>query len=142
MIIPRLGKWNHQQTQHLFWTRLWYRRHIWTPFCTVVVKEGTWRQYLCRLRRRIIWIGGWEKANCEGWRLRLDNGHWMHPTPWSLFRRLTFYGWGWDLQLREGVLVKSREGLYISPNGTPQHHGTRWIWRARGLSRKRGFRRI
>lgn len=130
MILLRLGRWNHHQTQYLFWTRLWYRRHIWTPFCTVVVRQGTWRQYLCRLRRKVIWIGGWERANCEGWRFRLDDGHWMSPTPWSLFTFFTYYGWGWDLHLPQGVLVYSKRlGLFISPDGTPQHRCTRWLLR-------------
>jgi hypothetical protein len=40
-------------------------------------------------------------------------------TPVSLLgHRITFYGWGWQVRLRGGYLVKSKGAVYFSHNGT------------------------
>lgn len=82
--------------------------------------------WLCRLRQRVIWFGGWEEANCGGWRFRTDSGRWMSPTPVSVFRAFTHYGWGWQLRLPTTILVKSPQGVYCSPDGTPRR-STLWL---------------
>jgi hypothetical protein len=55
---------------------------------------------------------------------------------------LHFYGWGFDLWLGRCWLVGAKEGmwrgakwdrLYLSPDGTPSHPNTKFLWR-----RKRG----
>lgn len=98
-----------------------------------------------RIRHWFIWIGGWEKANGEGWHiLRRDNFHaaikykkykrlfsytWMFhfPAPVTFFgHRFTWMGWdwGWQLRTKRGHLVYSKKGhpkpiMYLSPDGTP-----------------------
>ncbi len=76
-----------------------------------------------RLRQWVIWIGGWEKANGEGWQFRTsDRSIFMPPWPISLLgHRFTFFGWGWQLRLSHPrrYLVHSKSGLYISTDGTP-----------------------
>ena len=92
----------------------------------VADRKRTLAYWLCRLRQRVIWIGGWEEANCGGWRFRMDSGRWMSPTPVSVFRVFTHYGWGWQLRLPTTILVKSPEGVYCSPDGTPRA-STLWL---------------
>lgn len=76
---------------------------------------------LCRLRQKLIWIGGWEKANCGGWHFDLG------PTPITILSCLTIYGWGWQLRLPGTWLVWSKHsGAYLSPTGTP-NKATRWF---------------
>lgn len=101
------------------------------------------------LRSWVVWVGGMEQPNGEGWRLpRVHNVHgkrWRcHPrnvfdalTPFSFFgRRITCYGWGWSFNPRNGrrILTISRSGLrkgyptkvYLSHDGTP-HQATTWL---------------
>ena len=86
----------------------------------VADRKRTIGYWLCRLRQRVIWFGGWEEANCGGWRFRMDSGRWISPTPVSVFRVFTHYGWGWQVRLPGTILVRSRDGVYFSPNGTPR----------------------
>ena len=98
-----------------------------------------------RVRHWFIWIGGWEKANGEGWKIfrwdnirsaiqykkfkRLFSPSWVmyFPAPISFFgHRFTWMGWdwGWQLTTKFGYLVYSKKGhpkpiLYLSPDGTP-----------------------
>jgi hypothetical protein len=86
-----------------------------------------------RLRRWVIWFGGWELANGEGWRFEYG------PTPVSLFGHfITFYGGGWvDVRVGRGTLVVFFPGshrrsvpgchAYWSPNGTPGHERARLV---------------
>lgn len=94
-----------------------------------------------RFRQAVICFGGWENPNRTGWQFRLRDGHgpslWMDAYPVTILRRLTLYGWGWDLKLKCGYLVCSREPsrdgkryrqIYFSPNGIPSR-ATAWLWR-------------
>ena len=96
-----------------------------------------------RVRNWFVWLGGWEKANGEGWQIvRRDNltaifkyrkfkrllkpGWWLHdPFPVSLFgHKITFQPWGWSMRTGHGWLVYSRAGrerpvMYLSSDGTP-----------------------
>lgn len=101
-----------------------------------------------RIRHWVIWIGGWEKANGEGWHILRKNphpllypgwrGHIQSPTPWSLFgHRFTHYGWGWNLRIGRDYLTYVKRQrycdgrtltthrLYLSPDGTP---GQAHVW--------------
>jgi len=64
-----------------------------------------------RFRQWIIWIGGWELANGEGWSFRssYDKKLWMKPYPISFFKSITFYGWGWEVVLFNHKMVWSRD---------------------------------
>lgn len=93
----------------------------------VAERKRTLAYWLCWLRQRVIWFGGWEEANCGGWRFRIDGGRWMSPTPVSVFRVFTHYGWGWQLRLPGTIFVYSRQsGAYFSPDGTPRS-ATLWV---------------
>ena len=92
----------------------------------VADRKRTLAYWLCRMRQRVIWVGGWEDANCGGWGFRTDSGHWMSPTPVTLFSVFTHYGWGWQIRLFGTFLVRSPEGVYVSPNGTPRQ-ATMWL---------------
>ncbi len=75
--------------------------------------------WLRRMRHNIIWIGGWEVGN--GWSLRASWG-WRSPTPVTICRFLTFYGWGLDCRLPWTILVwawRGERGIYLSRDGTP-----------------------
>lgn len=99
-----------------------------------------------RSRQWLIWIGGWEKPNGGGWRVRLNAwpGGWRRflpksigdsMAPVSLFgHRVTFFGWGLQIKKRGSrILVFSRCGLrkgqptkiYLSHDGTPSR-ATTW----------------
>lgn len=108
-----------------------------------------------RVRRWIIWFGGWERYDEQGrdsWRFRIRSSApdsflaqlprwksrrwiWMDPTPLSLFgHRFTLFGWGWQLRVKGGWMVFSRKRysdgerkLYISHDGTPSRAHC-WIW--------------
>lgn len=97
---------------------------------------------LKRARKWLIWIGGWEKANGEGWHIfmrHLDTGKraLRDPTPVSLFgHRFTHYGWGWNVVVSGGYLVYSKRcshtgkpSLYLSLDGTPGN-ATMWLFGA------------
>jgi hypothetical protein len=86
-----------------------------------------------RLRRWLIWVGGWEQPDGRGgasWRFSIpwtpEQRIRLAPTPVSLFgHRVTFYGWGGNLRLPTGdYLVWSRCDrawrVYLSPDGTPR----------------------
>lgn len=76
----------------------------------------------------VAWFGGWEAHSPKRpwvgmagrtWTLRERLGM---LTPVSLFgHRITFYGWGWQVRLRGGSLVFSKQegSVYFSPDGTP-----------------------
>lgn len=91
--------------------------------------------HLCRLRQRwLLWVGGWEEPNCGGWRLRSDHG-WREPSPVTVLRAFTYYGWGMQLRLPGTILVwcwRGDRGIYLSPNGTPGQ-ATRWLRKPWGL---------
>lgn len=81
-----------------------------------------------RVRQWFIWVGGWEKANGQGWRLRIPHGKrwlWMSPTPVSVFGHRATLQNGWiDLRWFRGtrLVLHWRHGdrhAYISRNGTP-----------------------
>lgn len=85
------------------------------------------------IRHWLIWIGGWEKANGEGWHLTqvFNKRKLRSPTPVALFGgRFTHYGWGWNIRFRKTYFVWSRSGrplhIYLSPDGTPGR-ATTWI---------------
>jgi len=88
-------------------------------------RKRTLAYWLCRWRQRVIWFGGWEEPNCGGWSFR-RRGRWAEPTPISICRVFTYYGWGWQLRLPTTILVHSPTGTYCSPDGTPQA-ATRWL---------------
>lgn len=90
------------------------------------------------IRHWLVWVGGWEKANGEGWELTrsyLGKRRLADPTPISLFgHRFTHYGWGWNLRVAGGYLVCVRDGgpgrpgrMYVSANGTPDR-ATTWFY--------------
>lgn len=78
---------------------------------------------LCRLRHKLVWFGGWEKANCLGWRFKGD------PFPLTILGTLTLFGHWLQLRLPGTWLVISfRERYaYVSPDGTPRG-ATRWLY--------------
>jgi len=85
---------------------------------------GLFDSPLKKLRKWFVWFGGWEKPKLLQW----DSGEpaWnfsKDPTPVSLCgHRFTYFGWGWELRIGGGWLVRSNtSGLYWSPNGTPSH---------------------
>ncbi len=83
--------------------------------------------WLRRLRQRVIWFGGWEEPNCGGWQfLSRYSGRLTSPTPVTVLRTFTYYGWGWELRLPGTILVRSRDGVYFSPDGTPRS-STLWL---------------
>jgi hypothetical protein len=92
----------------------------------VTDRKRTLAYWLCRMRQRVIWFGGWEEANCGGWSFRIAGGRWASPTPVSVFRVFTLYGWGWQVRLPWTILVRSPEGVYFSPDGTPSR-ATLWL---------------
>jgi hypothetical protein len=92
----------------------------------VADRKRTLAYWLCRMRQRVIWFGGWEEPNCGGWRFRMDCGTWTSPTPVSVFRVFTHYGWGWSLRLPRTILTRSNDGVYFSPDGTPSR-ATLWV---------------
>jgi hypothetical protein len=97
----------------------------------IAERKRTFSYQLCRLRQKVIWFGGWERANCGGWRFRLEPGLWMDPFPLSLFGCITFYGWGLQVRLPHTFFVwtwRGDRGMYVSPDGTP-NKATRWITR-------------
>jgi hypothetical protein len=92
----------------------------------VAERKRTLAYWLCRLRQRVIWFGGWEEANCGGWCFRRGK-RWMSPAPVSVLRVFTHFGWGWQLRLPGTFLVRSKcSGVYISPDGTPRS-ATLWV---------------
>jgi len=79
-----------------------------------------------RALKWVAWFGGWQAHSPKrAWSLRRRTlGERLAPgmlTPVSLFgHRITFFGWGWQVRLRGGYLVRGQEGgLYFSPDGTP-----------------------
>lgn len=96
---------------------------------------------LHHLRNWLIWIGGWEEPNGEGWSLLFDGWRdtwtrarqWKSPTPVSVFgHRVTWFGWGLNVKLPGGgwLVVVWRTGgapwrVYLSHNGTPSEA---WCW--------------
>jgi hypothetical protein len=100
------------------------------------------------IRTWFIWIGGWEKANGAGWRLRYEHsGKLKSPAPVSLFGDFfTWYGWGWNIRVKRGLLVYSHSGgrarkMYISPNGTPSQAVT-WLFGAPNEIKKKAEERV
>jgi hypothetical protein len=86
-----------------------------------------------RALKWVAWFGGWEAHSPKReWSLRRRSlRERLKPgmiTPVSLFgHRITFFGWGWQLRLRGGYLVRGSEGrVYFSPDGTP-HSATIWF---------------
>ena len=89
-----------------------------------------------RVRRWIVWIGGWERA-LGGWSLTIESygrKHLVSPAPVSLFgHRFTWYGWGWQVRAGRDWLVwvyphHDRDRcVYLSPTGTPNDA---WKWYA------------
>lgn len=87
-----------------------------------------------RVRRWIVWIGGWERAS-SGWRLVIvfrGRRRLVSPAPVSLAgHRFTWFGWGWQVRCGRDWLVwcyPAREQprrVYLSPNGTPSRA---WKW--------------
>ena len=75
-----------------------------------------------RIRNWFIWIGGWEKANGEGWEIfhkTFQGWRIWDPTPISLFgHRVTFFGNWWQMRTHLGYLTVSRVHAYISRDGT------------------------
>lgn len=88
--------------------------------------------HLCRWRQSyLLWVGGWERANCGGWELRTKEGKLRDPLPVTVAGRLNLFGWGWNLKAFGTILVYSHcSGLYVSPDGTPGS-ATRWLWPTR-----------
>lgn len=104
-----------------------YRLRAAITAALVAERKRSIAYWLCRARQRVIWFGGWEEANCGGWRFRARSSkRWMGPTPVSVLRVFTYYGWGWQLRIPGTILVKSPNGLYLSPDGTPGS-ATRWF---------------
>lgn len=101
----------------------------------VAERERTLAYWLCRFRHRwLLWIGGWEEPNCGGFKLRGDYG-WRSPTPVTVLRFLTFYGWGLDCRLPWTILVwswRGERGVYLSRDGTPGG-ATFWFRRPRWM---------
>lgn len=91
-------------------------------------RQHTVAYKICRLRHKLIWFGGWERANCGGWRFRLEPGHWLDPFPLTICSALTLYGRWWQLRLPGTIFVwaRNQEGVYMSPDGTPRS-ATRWF---------------
>jgi hypothetical protein len=102
------------------------------------------RSVWLRLRSWVIWVGGWEDGAAGGghrWRLHTSGSgknYRMGPTPLSLLgHRVTFLGWGLQIQLRHGYFTwvwhpyrwrGQRWGRgYISRDGTP-NHAHHWLW--------------
>lgn len=82
-----------------------------------------------RILRWVAWFGGWEahSPKLNGASKRPLRKRLRMLTPVSLFgHRITFYGWGWQVRRRGGWWVKSRNGVYWSPNGTPSE-ATIWF---------------
>ena len=82
-----------------------------------------------RIRRWLIWIGGWEKANGAGWRFRTDIGK-RFVTPWPvsvLDHWVTVYGKWFQLRTSQGWFVVSKDRAFISHDGTPQGAHL-WFW--------------
>jgi hypothetical protein len=50
-----------------------------------------------------------------------------NPHPISICWVLCIYSWGWDLYLPKYTLVKSPEGMYLSPDATP-NAAVLWIY--------------
>ena len=92
----------------------------------VADRKRTLAYWLCRARQRVIWFGGWEEANCGGWGFRSASGRLMSPTPVSVLRVFTHYGWGWSLHLPNTILTRGPDGVYFSPDGTPRS-ATLWV---------------
>ena len=94
--------------------------------------ERRW-SILHHIRHWFFWIGGWEKANGEGWQLRHQRPQrkLKDPFPIALLGgRITFYGWGGQIRGLHRYLVWSRSvgslKIYLSHNGTPGG-ATTWI---------------
>ena len=75
----------------------------------------------------------WYVDNRSIWRHIFEWFVWVggHPTPVSLFgHRVTFFGWGVQVQIGGGYLVRVTRGgwrgMYWSPDGTPTH-ATVWF---------------
>lgn len=86
------------------------------------------RGAVARVARWILWPGGWETFRKSPLTDRLNPRLW---TPFALFgRRITCYGWGWQVRVRGGYWVLSGRGrrtsIYWSPDGTPSG-ATVWL---------------
>lgn len=71
-------------------------------------------KWLRRMADNILWIGGPSLRN---------------PTPVTVCRFLTFYGWGLDCRLPGTILVwswRGDRGVYLSKDGTPGR-ATWWL---------------
>jgi hypothetical protein len=94
-----------------------------------VNQQSAWK----RVRRWFVWVGGWERANGEGWQFRtpyLGRHLWHSPTPVSVFgHRATFYGHWLQVRVSSGWLVVNFRERYafISANGTPNQAHC-WLW--------------
>ena len=108
-------------------TSLDYRLRCAVTAALIAERRGTLAYWLCRLRQRVIWFGGWERPNCGGFEIR-RGGKIADVTPITIAKCFTHYRWGWDLKLPGTILVWSPRsgGLYLSPDGTPRS-ATRWI---------------
>lgn len=96
---------------------------------------GLWK----RLRHKVIWIGGWERPELLQWDEGLPafeprrRGRWADPTPMTLFGRITYYGWGIQVELKSTYLVvvfarRNDPGrAYLSTDGTPGR-ASRFFW--------------
>lgn len=96
----------------------------WNGECWYIDDRSLWK----RVRQWLIWIGGWEKANGQGWAFTIDYGNktaLVAPTPISLFgHAITFFSWGWQVRFwKRCYLVCSDSGIYVSSDGTPPDCG-------------------
>lgn len=98
----------------------WYRRN-WSLF-----------HHICSW---IIWVGGWEKANGNGWKIvyrdRREKLRVASPTPIALLgHRLVLYGRWLDVRIGKRILVLMWGGekkIYLSPDGTPDRANSWWL---------------
>ena len=90
-----------------------------------------------RLRKKFLWIGGWEVPELMQWDLgkpawepRREDGRWRPAYPVTLLDTLTVFGGWWQLACFGGCLVwafNQGDGCYWSPDGTPGHPKARRI---------------